>query len=57
MTYEYDLKAKDFFKVKIKWIIKKACTKPVLLIHSPFLLPSFLGGKRQGGKYNQLSYI
>ena len=33
--------------VKIEWTIKKTCLKLVLLIHSPFLLPSFLGGKRK----------
>ena len=42
--------------VKIEWITKKTYLKPVLLIHHPFLLPSFLD-ERKRVKNNQLSYI
>ena len=43
------IKVKLQFRMKIKYITKKSCLKPVLLNHSPFLLPSFLGGKRKEG--------
>ena len=33
------------FRVKIYWTIKKGL-KPVLLLHSPFFLPFFVGGKK-----------
>ena len=32
----------------MKWITKKTRLKLVLIIHSPFLLPIFLGGKEKG---------
>ena len=35
---------------------QKWCLKPVLLLHSPFLLPFFLGGKRKRVRNNQLPY-
>ena len=42
--------------VTIDWILKNSCLQPVLLLHSPFLFPSFLGGNRKGVRNNQLSY-
>ena len=40
----------DFGNLKIGW-------NPVLLLLSPFFLPSLLGGKRKGERITGLSYI
>ena len=36
--------------VKIKWITKETCLKPILLIHSSFLIPSFFGREDKKGE-------
>ena len=53
----YQISQMTKFQVKSEWITKINCLKPVLLMRSLFLPPSFLGGKKKGGKNNQMSYI
>ena len=51
----YILVSKHLYTIQviIEWIIKKSCVKSVLLIHSPFLRPSFFRLEKKREKNNR----